>query len=153
MTVWDTRENRLRTELILPEPLICVLVTSAGERVDLATRAVERGVLGPGVIQDLEFGDDGSALEVSLLQGAVTLWDGDGRRCPGGPSSTAAPRGDDFGGWVAGLRFSRDGKTLAAIVGAAGFRCGTYPPGAVPAIRCAGPPDCWAPSPSTPGGG
>ncbi|WP_314252446.1 hypothetical protein [Streptomyces sp. DSM 40907] len=113
VTVWDTRENRLRTELTLPEPVISVsgfaftpdgtrlavavavteqdgsgrvthalqmwntgsgrqeyriadagaanfaispdgslLVTSAGERVDLATRAVERGVLGRGVIQD-----------------------------------------------------------------------------------------------------
>ncbi|MFG2229216.1 protein kinase [Streptomyces sp. NPDC048723] len=176
VTVWDTRENRLRTELTLPEPVISssgfaftpdgtrlavavtkhdgsgpvthalqlwdlgsgrqeyeiadvgaanlaispdgsLLVTSAGERVDLATRAVERGVLGPGVIQDLEFSDDGSVLAVSLLQGTVTLWDGDGRRRLGGLSSTAATRGDDFGGRVAGLRFSRDGKTLAAIVG------------------------------------
>ncbi|MCX4803791.1 WD40 repeat domain-containing serine/threonine-protein kinase [Streptomyces sp. NBC_01214] len=176
VTVWDTRENRLRTELTLPEPLVSVrgfaftpdgtrlavavtehdgsasitralqlwdlgsgrleytiadvgaanlaispdgslLVTSAGERVDLATRAVERGVLGPGVIQDLEFSDDGSVLAVSLLQGTVTLWDGEGRRRLGGLSSTAATRGDDFGGRVAGLRFSHDGKTLAAIVG------------------------------------
>ncbi|MDX3539763.1 hypothetical protein PV721_36670 [Streptomyces sp. MB09-01] len=74
---------------------------------DLATRAVERGVLGPGVIQDLEFSDDGSVLAVSLLQGTVTLWDGAGRRRLGGLSSTAATRGDDFGGRVAGLRFSR----------------------------------------------
>ncbi|MEU7727373.1 WD40 repeat domain-containing serine/threonine protein kinase [Streptomyces sp. NPDC040724] len=176
VTVWDTRENRLRTELTLPEPVFrsmgfaftpdgtrlavavskengsgpftrtlqvwdletgrqeyeiadagaanlaispdgSLLVTSAGERIDLATRAVERGVLGPGVIQDLEFSDDGSVLAVSLLQGTVTLWDGSGRRRLGGLSSTAATRGDDFGGRVAGLRFSRDGKTLAAIVG------------------------------------
>ncbi|WP_404962467.1 WD40 repeat domain-containing serine/threonine protein kinase [Streptomyces sp. 147326] len=176
VTVWDARENRLRTELTMPGSVLRIsgfaftpdgtrlavavtkkdgpgpvtravqvwdlgsgrqeyeiadagaanlaispdgslLVTSAGERVDLATRAVERGVLGPGVIQDLEFSDDGSVLAVSLLQGTVTLWDGDGRRRLGGLSSTAATRGDDFGGRVAGLRFSHDGKTLAAIVG------------------------------------
>ncbi|MFD8952134.1 WD40 repeat domain-containing serine/threonine protein kinase [Streptomyces xanthophaeus] len=176
VTVWDVRENRLRTELTLPAPVFGVsgfaftpdgrrlavavgkeagpgrtgravqlwdlatgsqvyeiedvgannlaispdgslLVTSAGERVDLATRAVERDVLGPGIIQDLEFSDDGSVLAVSLLQGTVTLWDGAGRRRLGGLSSTAATRGDDFGGRVSGLRFSRDGRTLAAIVG------------------------------------
>ncbi|MFI5640864.1 protein kinase [Streptomyces goshikiensis] len=94
-----------------------LLFTSAGERIDLATRKVERGVFGPGVIQDLEFSDDGSVLAVSLLQGAVTLWDGSGRRRLGALSSTAGTRGEDFGGRLAGLRFSHDGRTLAAMVG------------------------------------
>ncbi|MFE3940028.1 WD40 repeat domain-containing protein, partial [Streptomyces goshikiensis] len=94
-----------------------LLFTSAGERIDLATRRVERGVFGPGVIQDLEFSDDGSVLAVSLLQGAVTLWDGSGRRRLGALSSTAGTRGEDFGGRLAGLRFSHDGRTLAALVG------------------------------------
>ncbi|WP_405827390.1 WD40 repeat domain-containing serine/threonine protein kinase [Streptomyces sp. NBC_00105] len=124
LQLWDLGSGRQEYEIadagannIAISPDGSLLVTSAGERVNLATRAVERGVLGPGVIQDLEFSDDGSVLAVSLLQGTVTLWDGAGRRRLGGLSSTAATRGDDFGGRVAGLRFSHDGKTLAAIVG------------------------------------
>lgn len=122
--MWDLGSGRQEYEIedvgavnLAISPDGAFLFTSAGERVDLATRAVEREVLGPGVIQDLEFSDDGSVLAVSLLQGTVTLWDGAGRRRLGGLSSTAATRGDDFGGRVAGLRFSRDGRTLAAIVG------------------------------------
>ncbi|WP_030731902.1 WD40 repeat domain-containing serine/threonine protein kinase [Streptomyces sp. NRRL S-237] len=122
--LWDVESGKQAYEIkdagatnLAISPNGSLLVTSAGERVDLATRTVERDVLGPGVIQDLEFSDDGSVLAVSLLRGAVTLWDGTGRRRLGGLSSTASTRGDDFGGRVARLRFSHDGKTLAAIVG------------------------------------
>lgn len=121
---WDVESGKQAYEIkdigannLAISPDGSVLVTSAGERVDLSGRTVERDVLGPGVIQDLEFSDDGSVLAVSLLQGTVTLWDGAARRRLGGLSSTASTRGDDFGGRVAGLRFSHDGRTLAAIVG------------------------------------
>ncbi|WP_405610381.1 protein kinase domain-containing protein [Streptomyces sp. NBC_01508] len=132
--IWDTHERKKERVLKNVDGYSLalggdgdkrVLVTSAGDRVDVSTGEVSRDALGS--LEDAEFSPDGSVLAVSRDEG-VSLWNGAATTrigaMGGEPGDRSTTRSEAA---ITELRFSADGKSLAAVVGREDYRIWDVP--------------------------
>jgi WD40 repeat protein len=94
-----------------------LLVTTAGEVLDLASGRVRRAPFGDSPTTDLAFSPDGSRLAVLKDSGWMELWDGRARERVAVLPGPTVHGGSRHGDRATGPSFSADGTLLAAVVG------------------------------------
>ncbi|MGW1762990.1 protein kinase domain-containing protein [Streptomyces sp. NPDC002073] len=95
-----------------------LLVSGAGDVLDLRTGKHRRNAFGPGLAGDVTFSPDGKILAVAKENGLIELWDGELAGKPVVLASEAIAKGGDRYGEPAGnLVISPDGRFLAALIG------------------------------------
>ncbi|MEV4218534.1 hypothetical protein [Nonomuraea sp. NPDC049725] len=117
--VWDLRRRTITRALpdvtadrIAVHPVRPLVVTSAGDVVDLRSGAKNAPSAGPGLIEAQAFSPGGRYLATGDASGKTVLWDGAVRRRIGVLNAFAAS-GSDPSRDVTALAFSRDESVLA----------------------------------------
>ncbi|MCB5167267.1 protein kinase [Streptomyces bambusae] len=125
--VWDVASGKplhriesLRKEgpTIAISPDSTLLVSAAGDALDLTTGKHRRNVFKDESVGALAFSPDGKTLAVFKENGLTALWDGKVTEQYGAlPGAALGPGGDHYGEGVGHFAFSPDGRLLAGRVG------------------------------------